>query len=84
MEHLLYSFIFISLLTAVCAAVHFWRGGSWGWGQGEVQGDKLGVRDDQVKPQGFGSIWNNNSWFYEEKNFTKFAKEWLKDNMSKI
>lgn len=39
---------------------------------------------DQAKPQGFGSIWNNNSWFYEEKNFTKFAKEWLKENIPKI
>jgi len=39
---------------------------------------------DQQKPQGFGSIWNNNSWFYEEKNFTKFAKEWLKDNITKL
>ena len=29
------------------------------------------------KPAGFGSIWNNNSWFFEEKNFTKFAKDWL-------
>lgn len=36
------------------------------------------------KPQGFGSIWNNNSWFYEEKNFTKFAKEWMNQNVPKI
>jgi hypothetical protein len=32
---------------------------------------------DNNRPEGFGSIWNNNSWFYEEKNFTKFAKDWL-------
>jgi hypothetical protein len=31
----------------------------------------------QEKSSGFGSIWNNNSWFYEEKNFNKFAKEYL-------
>ena len=35
-------------------------------------------------PAGFGSIWNNNSWFYEEKNFTKFAKEWLTNELCKI
>ena len=28
---------------------------------------------ESEKTAGFGSIWNNNSWFYEEKNFTKFA-----------
>lgn len=35
---------------------------------------------EQAKPNasvGFGSIWNNNSWFFEEKNFTKFAKDYL-------
>ena len=36
---------------------------------------------EQAKPQGFGSIWNNNSWFYEEKNFTKFAKEWMTEHI---
>ena len=36
------------------------------------------------KTSGFGSIWNNNSWFYEEKNFTKFAKEYLTAEVSKI
>jgi activator of HSP90 ATPase len=38
----------------------------------------------QEKTSGFGSIWNNNSWFYEEKNFTKFAKEYLKVEMAKL
>lgn len=33
-------------------------------------------------PAGFGSIWNNNSWFFEEKNYTKFAKDWLQTNVS--
>ena len=33
------------------------------------------------KAVGFGSIWNNNSWFYEEKNFTKFAKEYLTEKL---
>ena len=37
-----------------------------------------------AKPQGFGSIWNNNSWFFEEKNYTKFAKNWLTENVCKI
>lgn len=36
------------------------------------------------KTSGFGSIWNNNSWFYEEKNFTKFAKEYLTDEICKL
>lgn len=37
-----------------------------------------GAADSKTaKPQGFGSIWNNNSWFFEEKNYTKFAKDWL-------
>ena len=36
------------------------------------------------KSTGFGSIWNNNSWFFEEKNFTKFAKEWLTTELSKL
>jgi len=36
------------------------------------------------KTQGFGSIWNNNSWFYEEKNFTKFAKEYLTTEICKL
>ena len=39
---------------------------------------------EQSKPQGFGSIWNNNSWFYEEKNFTKFAKDWMHENVSTL
>jgi len=36
------------------------------------------------KPEGFGSIWNNNSWFYEEKNYTKFAKKWLAKEVPKL
>ena len=35
------------------------------------------MESKQQAPQGHGSIWNNNSWFFEEKNYTKFAKEWL-------
>lgn len=34
--------------------------------------------------QGVGSIWNNNNWFFEEKNFTKFAKEYLTEALCKI
>jgi activator of HSP90 ATPase len=33
---------------------------------------------------GVGSIWNNNNWFYEEKNYTKFAKEYLTEELCKI
>lgn len=36
------------------------------------------------KSAGFGSIWNNNSWFYEEKNFTKFAKEYLTEKLATL
>jgi hypothetical protein len=36
------------------------------------------------KTQGFGSIWNNNNWFYEEKNFSKFAKEHLTEEICKL
>lgn len=39
---------------------------------------------DNTKSAGFGSIWNKNSWFYEEKNFTKFAKEWLTNEICKV
>ena len=31
----------------------------------------------EAKGQGVGSIWNNNNWFYEEKNYGKFAREHL-------
>lgn len=33
---------------------------------------------------GIGSIWNNNNWFYEEKNYTKFAKEYLNEQIPKL
>jgi activator of HSP90 ATPase len=38
----------------------------------------------QQKTQGFGSIWNNNSWFFEERNFNKFAKEYLNEVICKL
>jgi len=40
--------------------------------------------EDKKDAVGFGSIWNNNSWFYEEKNFTKFAKDFLSEEMAKL
>jgi len=40
--------------------------------------------ENKQSAQGFGSIWNNNSWFYEEKNFTKFAKDFLTQELPKI
>jgi activator of HSP90 ATPase len=33
---------------------------------------------------GIGSIWNNNNWFYEEKNYSKFAKEYLSEEICKL
>lgn len=42
------------------------------------------METQQESVKGFGSIWNNNSWFYEEKNFTKFAEQFLRDEMSKL
>ena len=51
------------------------------------------AENSKEKTSGFGSIWNSNSWFYEEKNFTKFAKDYplvaerleaLEDKVNKI
>jgi len=42
------------------------------------------MESNPQKTAGFGSIWNNNSWFFEEKNFTKFAKEWLTTEIAKL
>lgn len=36
------------------------------------------------KSQGVGSIWNNNNWFYEEKNYKKFAHKYLTEEISKL
>ena len=33
---------------------------------------------------GVGSIWNKNSWHWEEKNYTQFAKKWLTENLSQV
>jgi activator of HSP90 ATPase len=31
-----------------------------------------------VEPStGVGSIWNKNSWHWEERNYTELAKKWL-------
>ena len=38
----------------------------------------------EQKTQGVGSIWNNNNWFYEEKNFSKFAKQYLTEQICKL
>ena len=38
----------------------------------------------QTKGQGVGSIWNNNNWFYEEKKYTSFAKEYLTTELCKL
>jgi activator of HSP90 ATPase len=34
--------------------------------------------------QGVGSIWNKNSWHWEERNYTEVAKKWLQENLIKI
>ena len=34
--------------------------------------------------QGCGSIWNKNSWHWEERNYTEVAKKWLSENLTKI
>jgi activator of HSP90 ATPase len=33
---------------------------------------------------GVGSIWNKNSWHWEERNYTELAKKWLFENLVKI
>lgn len=33
---------------------------------------------------GVGSIWNKNSWHWEERNYTELAKKWLNENLIKI
>jgi activator of HSP90 ATPase len=38
-----------------------------------------------VEPStGVGSIWNKNSWHWEERNYTELAKKWLQENLIKI
>ena len=34
--------------------------------------------------EGVGSIWNKNSWHWEEKNYTEKAKQFLSDNRLNI
>jgi len=34
--------------------------------------------------QGVGSIWNKNSWHWEERNYSEVAKKWLQENLIKI
>jgi activator of HSP90 ATPase len=31
-----------------------------------------------------GSIWNKNSWHWEERNYTELAKRYLNENLIKI
>ena len=33
---------------------------------------------------GCGSIWNKNSWHWEERNYTELAKKWLNENLVKV
>jgi activator of HSP90 ATPase len=33
---------------------------------------------------GVGSIWNKNSWHWEERNYTDLAKKWLQENLVRI
>lgn len=41
--------------------------------------DKPPPKEEKVA--GVGSIWNNNNWFYEEKNYSSFAKSYLKEEL---
>ena len=31
--------------------------------------------------EGSGSLWNKNSWHWEEKNYTKWGKEWIESKL---
>jgi len=33
---------------------------------------------------GVGSIWNKNSWHWEERNYTDLAKKWLQEILVRI
>jgi len=44
-----------------------------------ILNSKMDNSKETEKTSGFGSIWNNNSWFYEEKNYSKFAKDYLSE-----
>lgn len=35
-----------------------------------------------TKPQGAGSIWNPNSWHWEEKDYTKIAIKVIEDKIN--
>jgi len=37
-----------------------------------------------VESKGVGSIWNSNSWHWEEKNYNEFAKKYLKEKLVPI
>ena len=37
-----------------------------------------------VSAQGVGSIWNKGNWHWEEKNYTDFAKDFLKQKFCEI
>jgi len=37
-----------------------------------------------VESKGAGSLWNANSWHWEEKNYSNQAKEYLKEHLAKI
>lgn len=42
------------------------------------------VESTNSTSQGYGSIWNKNSWHWEERNYTELAKKILSDNFIKI
>lgn len=54
---------------------------SSGGGSNQQINPKAGAAE---RPKGHGSIWNNNSWFFEEKNYTRFAKDYLKQELCKL
>ena len=39
-------------------------------------------KEEPESTEGFGSIWNQNSFFFEEKNFSNYAKNFLGHRLS--
>jgi len=46
------------------------------------ENEKEELKDESKSTEGFGSIWNQNSFFFEEKNFSTYAKNFLGDKIA--
>jgi activator of HSP90 ATPase len=42
------------------------------------------VESQSQQSKGVGSIWNKNSWHWEERNYTELAKKFLEEKLVKI